>query len=63
MDKSIKDATWEQENTIKTNFPNFSLQEGNVLGSRPATTGSTLKYSGAKKTGKIMLRQKRTKNK
>ena len=29
--KSIKDATWERENTIKTNFPNFSLQDCNVL--------------------------------
>ena len=25
MDKFIKDVTWEWENTIKTNFPNFSL--------------------------------------
>ena len=31
MDKSIKDATWERENTLTTNFPNFPLQECNVL--------------------------------
>ena len=31
MDKSIKDATWERENTLRTNFPNFPLQECNVL--------------------------------
>ena len=31
MDKSIKDPTWEQENTFKTKFSNFSLQECNVL--------------------------------
>ena len=34
MGKSIKDATWEPEDTIKTNFPNFSLQEYNVLKTR-----------------------------
>ena len=31
MDKSIKDATWEHEKTLTTNFPNFPLQECNVL--------------------------------
>ena len=31
MDKSIKDATWERENTLTKNFPNFPLQECNVL--------------------------------
>ena len=31
MAKFIKDATWERENTLKTNFPNFPLQECNVL--------------------------------
>ena len=31
MAKSIKDATWESENTLTTNFPNFPLQECNVL--------------------------------
>ena len=31
MDKSIQDATWEREKTLTTNFPNFSLQECNVL--------------------------------
>ena len=31
MDKSIKDATWEREKTLITNFPNFPLQECNVL--------------------------------
>ena len=31
MDKSIKDATWKRENTLRTNFPNFPLQECNVL--------------------------------
>ena len=31
MDKSIKDATWERENTLRTNFPNFPWQECNVL--------------------------------
>ena len=31
MDKSIKDVTWEHENTLTTNFPNFPLQECNVL--------------------------------
>ena len=30
-DKSIKGVKWEQEHTLKTNFPNFSLQEANVL--------------------------------
>ena len=31
MHKSIQDATWEREKTLTTNFPNFSLQECNVL--------------------------------
>ena len=31
MDKSIKDATWERKNTLRTNFPDFPLQECNVL--------------------------------
>ena len=31
MDKSIQDAIWERENTLRTNFPNFPLQECNVL--------------------------------
>ena len=31
MDKSIQDATWQREQTLITNFPNFSLQECNVL--------------------------------
>ena len=31
MDKSIQDVTWEQEQTLITNFPSFSLQECNVL--------------------------------
>ena len=31
MDKSVKDTTWERENTLRTNFPSFPLQECNVL--------------------------------
>ena len=32
MDKFIRDVAWERESyTITTNFPNFSLQECNVL--------------------------------
>ena len=31
MDKSIQDATLEREKTLVTNFPNFLLQECNVL--------------------------------
>ena len=31
MDKSIKDVTWEHENTLRNHFPNFPLQECNVL--------------------------------
>ena len=31
MNKSIKDPTWDQENTFTTNFPNSLLQERNVL--------------------------------
>ena len=27
MDKLIKDTTRERKNTLRTNFPNFSLQE------------------------------------
>ena len=37
VDKTIKDATWERENTLRTNFSNFPLQECNVL-----TKGSML---------------------
>ena len=27
----IKDVTWKRDNNIKTNFPNFPLQEYNVI--------------------------------
>ena len=30
MGKFMKIATWEWEKEIKTNFPNFSLQECNI---------------------------------
>ena len=30
-DRSTKHVTWERENITKTNFPNFTLEECNVL--------------------------------
>ena len=42
MDKSIKDATWEHKNTLRTNFPNFLLQECNVLKRGEYVTGMTI---------------------
>ena len=47
MDKSIEDATWEQETTFTTNFPNFSLQVCNVL-KREYVTGMNINYRRGK---------------
>ena len=46
MDKAIQDATWEREETLVTNFPNFSLQECNVLkrGGGEYVTGMNINY-------------------
>ena len=31
MDMTLEDSTWEREDTLKLNFPNFLLQECNTL--------------------------------